>query len=72
MSQDSPARRKSVAKFRKTLASAERDAAACNLYYAQKKTYSQIAEILGYADESGAKKAADRGCGQSRPGGTRT
>jgi hypothetical protein len=39
----------------------ERDAAACNLYYAQKKTYSQIAEILGYADESGAKKAADRG-----------
>jgi len=61
MAGDSPARRKSITKFRRNLDVAERDAHACRLYYAEKKTYSQIAEILGYADESGAKKAADRG-----------
>jgi len=31
------------------------------MYYVDRMTYSQIAEALGYAGESGAKKAADRG-----------
>jgi hypothetical protein len=61
MTTDSPARRKSLSKFRKNLDVAERDARACRMYYAEQKTYSQIASALGYADESGAKKAADRG-----------
>jgi hypothetical protein len=56
-----PRGRKSITKFRKNLATAERDAAACRLYYAERRTYSQIAETLGFHDESGAKKAADRG-----------
>jgi hypothetical protein len=61
MTGNSPRGRKSVSKFRKNLATAERDAVACRLYYAERKTYSQIAEQLGFHDESGAKKAADRG-----------
>lgn len=58
---DSPRGRKSVVKFRKSLATAERDAIACRMYYAEKRTYSQIAAELGFHDESGAKKSADRG-----------
>lgn len=62
MTQDiGPRGRKSITKFRKNLATAERDAAACRAYYVERRTYSQIAEALGFHDESGAKKAADRG-----------
>jgi hypothetical protein len=61
MTGDSPRGRKSLSKFRRNLDVAERDARACRMYYAERMTYSQIAEALGYADESGAKKAADRG-----------
>lgn len=62
MTQDiGPRGRKSITKFRKNLATAERDAVACRAYYVERRTYSQIAEALGFHDESGAKKAADRG-----------
>lgn len=61
MTGDSPRGRKSISKFRRNLDVAERDARACRMYYAERRTYSQIAEALGYADESGAKKASDRG-----------
>jgi hypothetical protein len=56
-----PRGRKSITKFRKNLATAERDAAACRMYYAERRTYRQIAAEPGFHDESGAKKAADRG-----------
>ena len=61
MSDDSPAKRKSLAKFRKSLDVAERDARAARMYYAEKMTYREIAEALGYANETGAKRSADRG-----------
>lgn len=61
MSDDSPAKRKSLAKFRKSLEVAERDAWACRMYYAERMTYREIAETLGYANETGAKRSADRG-----------
>ena len=62
MTQDiGPRGRKSITKFRKNLATAERVAVACRLYYAERQTYRQIAEALGFHDESCAKKAADRG-----------
>jgi hypothetical protein len=57
MTGDSPCGRKSLSKFRRNLDVAERDARACRMYYAERMTYSQIAEELGYAaDESGAKR----------------
>jgi hypothetical protein len=56
-----PRGRKSITKFRKNLATAERDAAACRMYYAERRTYRQIAAELGFHDESGAKRSADRG-----------
>ena len=58
---DSPAKRKSLAKFRKSLDVAERDARACRRYYAERMTYREIAAELGYTNESGAKRSADRG-----------
>jgi hypothetical protein len=61
MNADSPAKRKSLAKFRKSLDVAERDARACRMYYAERMTYREIAEALGYANETGAKRSADRG-----------
>jgi hypothetical protein len=62
MSDDSsPAKRKSLAKFRKSLDVAERDARACRMYYAERMTYREIAAELGYANETGAKRSADRG-----------
>jgi hypothetical protein len=61
MSDDSPAKRRSLAKFRKSLDVAERDARAVRMYYAERMTYREIAEALGYANETGAKRSADRG-----------
>lgn len=61
MNTDSPAKRKSLAKFRKSLDVAERDARACRMYYVGRMTYREIAEALGYANETGAKRSADRG-----------
>jgi hypothetical protein len=61
MTADSPARRKSLSKFRKNLDVAARDARACRMYYADRMTYREIAEALGMANESVAKKSADRG-----------
>ena len=62
MSDDSsPAKRKSLAKFRKSLDVAERDARACRRYYAERMTYREIAAELGYTNETGAKRSSDRG-----------
>jgi DNA-binding transcriptional regulator LsrR (DeoR family) len=61
MTADSPARRKSLSKYRKNLDVAARDARACRMYYADRMTYREIAEALGMANESVAKKSADRG-----------
>jgi hypothetical protein len=40
---------------------AQRDARACRLYYVDRMTYREVAEALGFANESGAKRSADRG-----------
>ena len=61
MTEDSPARRKSLSKFRKRLDVAERDAIACRLYYVERLTYREVAERLGFSNETGAKRSADRG-----------
>jgi hypothetical protein len=61
MSGDSPAKRRSLSKFRKNLEVAERDARACRLYYVDRMTYREVAEALGFANEGGAKRSADRG-----------
>ena len=61
MTSDSPAKRKSLSKFRKSLEVAERDARACRLYYVGRMTYREVAEELGFANEGSAKRSADRG-----------
>jgi hypothetical protein len=61
MTQDSPAKRRSLSKFRKNLEVAERDARACRMYYVGRMTYREVAEALGFANEGGAKRSADRG-----------
>jgi len=61
MTGDSPAKRRSLSKFRKSIEVAQRDAVACRMYYADKMTYREIAEALGFANEGGAKRSADRG-----------
>jgi hypothetical protein len=61
MTDDSPAKRKSLSKFRKRVDTAERDAVACRLYYVERLTYREVAERLGFANETGAKRSADRG-----------
>ena len=61
MTADSPAKRRSLSKFRKNLEVAERDAHACRMYYVDRMTYREVAEALGFANEGGAKRSADRG-----------
>jgi hypothetical protein len=61
MTGDSPAKRRSLSKFRKNLEVAERDARACRMYYVDRMTYREVAEALGFANEGGAKRSADRG-----------
>jgi hypothetical protein len=61
MTSDSPAKRRSLSKFRKSLDVAQRDARACRMYYVDRMTYREVAEALGFANESGAKRSADRG-----------
>ena len=61
MTADSPAKRRSLSKFRKNLEVAERDARACRMYYVDRMTYREVAEALGFANEGGAKRSADRG-----------
>ena len=34
---------------------------ACRLYYVDRMTYREVAEALGFANEGGAKRSADRG-----------
>jgi hypothetical protein len=54
-------KRKALSKFRKSLDVAERDACACRMYYVGRMTYREVAEALGFANEGGAKRSADRG-----------
>jgi hypothetical protein len=54
-------KRKALSKFRKSLDVAERDAHACRMYYVGRMTYREVAEALGFANEGGAKRSADRG-----------
>jgi len=61
MTEGSPAKRRSLSKFRKNLEVAERDARACRMYYVDRMTYREVAEALGFANEGGAKRSADRG-----------
>ena len=61
MTGDSPAKRRSLSKFRKNLEVAERDARACRMYYVGRMTYREVAAALGFANEGGAKRSADRG-----------
>jgi len=60
MTDDSPARRRAISKYRKNPDVAARDARACRMYYVDKMTYREIAEALGFSNESSAKKSADR------------
>ena len=61
MTADGPQKKKSLSKFRKSLDVAQRDARACRMYYVDRMTYREVAEALGYANETGAKRSADRG-----------
>jgi hypothetical protein len=51
---------------------AEKDARAVRMYYAERMTYREIAEAPGYANETGAKRSADRGLKAIQTRGTRT
>ena len=51
---------------------AERDARACRMYYVDRMTYREVAEALGFANEGGAKRSADRGLKAIQTRGMRT